>query len=109
MDATTGSRKGIAPAVAFLVSDNASFKSNASSANYSKRSHFTRRVLLLARTCLNVVTKLTPITSYLNAALHLDTLRAAGCDVIHEDSASGVSCAWRGLDRALVDLRAGDL
>jgi len=36
MDATTGSRKGIAPAVAFLVSDNASFKSNASSANYSK-------------------------------------------------------------------------
>jgi len=47
MDATTGSRKGIAPAVAFLVSNNASFKSNASSANYSIRSHFTRRVLLL--------------------------------------------------------------
>jgi len=41
-------------------------------------------------------------------ALQLDALHAAGCAVIHEDSASGALRSRPGLDRALVDLRAGD-
>jgi len=40
--------------------------------------------------------------------LQLDALRAAGCDVIREDSASGGSRSRPGLTRALDDLRAGD-
>ncbi len=43
-----------------------------------------------------------------NDALQLDALHAAGCAVIHEDSASGALRSRPGLDRALVDLRAGD-
>jgi DNA invertase Pin-like site-specific DNA recombinase len=41
-------------------------------------------------------------------ALQLDALQAAGCVVIHEDSASGALRSRPGLDSALVDLRAGD-
>ncbi len=41
-------------------------------------------------------------------ALQLDALRAAGCAVIHEDSASGASRSRSGLSRALEDLHAGD-
>lgn len=41
-------------------------------------------------------------------ALQLDALRAAGCTVIHEDSASGASRSRPGLDRALEDVAAGD-
>ncbi len=40
--------------------------------------------------------------------LQLDALRAAGCAVIHEDAASGVSQSRPGLRRALADLAAGD-
>lgn len=40
--------------------------------------------------------------------LQLDALRAAGCAVIHEDAASGVSRSRPGLSRALADLAAGD-
>jgi DNA invertase Pin-like site-specific DNA recombinase len=40
--------------------------------------------------------------------LQLDALRAAGCAVIHEDAASGVSRSRPGLGRALADLAAGD-
>jgi len=40
--------------------------------------------------------------------LQLDALRAAGCAVIHEDSASGASRSRPGLSRALEDLVAGD-
>jgi DNA invertase Pin-like site-specific DNA recombinase len=40
--------------------------------------------------------------------LQLDALRAAGCVVIHEDAASGVSRSRPGLRRALADLAAGD-
>jgi len=41
-------------------------------------------------------------------ALQLDALRAAGCDVIHEDSASGSARSRPGLDRALADVSPGD-
>ncbi len=41
-------------------------------------------------------------------ALQLDALRAAGCAVIHEDSASGGSRSRPGLHRALEDLCASD-
>ncbi len=41
-------------------------------------------------------------------ALQLDALRAAGCAVIHEDSASGASRSRPGLSRALEDLAADD-
>lgn len=41
-------------------------------------------------------------------ALQLDALRAAGCAVIHEDSASGASRSRPGLGRAIEDLVAGD-
>jgi len=41
-------------------------------------------------------------------ALQLDALRAAGCAVIHEDSASGASRSRPGLGRAIEDLIAGD-
>jgi DNA invertase Pin-like site-specific DNA recombinase len=40
--------------------------------------------------------------------LQLDALRAAGCVVIHEDSASGSSRSRPGLERALEDLAAGE-
>jgi hypothetical protein len=40
--------------------------------------------------------------------LQLDALRAAGCVVIDEDAASGVSRSRPGLSRALADLAAGD-
>jgi len=41
-------------------------------------------------------------------ALQLDALRAAGVDVVHEDSASGAARSRPGLSRAIEDLRAGD-
>lgn len=41
-------------------------------------------------------------------ALQLDALHAAGCAVIHEDSASGALRSRPGLDHALADLNAGD-
>ena len=41
------------------------------------------------------------------AALQLDALRAAGCAVIHEDSASGALRSRPGLDLALADVGAG--
>jgi len=41
-------------------------------------------------------------------ALQLDALRAAGCAVIHEDSASGALRSRPGLDLALADVWAGD-
>jgi DNA invertase Pin-like site-specific DNA recombinase len=41
-------------------------------------------------------------------ALQLDALRAAGVNVVHEDSASGRSRSRPGLTRALEDLHAGD-
>jgi DNA invertase Pin-like site-specific DNA recombinase len=41
-------------------------------------------------------------------ALQLDALRAAGCAVIHEDSASGALRSRPGLDLALADVGAGD-
>jgi DNA invertase Pin-like site-specific DNA recombinase len=41
-------------------------------------------------------------------ALQLDALRAAGCAVIHEDSASGASRSRPGLEHALADLKFGD-
>jgi len=41
-------------------------------------------------------------------ALQLDALRAAGCAVVHEDSASGASRSRPGLGRAIEDLVAGD-
>jgi DNA invertase Pin-like site-specific DNA recombinase len=41
-------------------------------------------------------------------ALQLDALYAAGCAIIHEDSASGALRSRPGLDRALADLHAGD-
>lgn len=41
-------------------------------------------------------------------ALQLDALRAAGCAVIHEDSASGAARSRPGLERAIEDLVAGD-
>jgi DNA invertase Pin-like site-specific DNA recombinase len=41
-------------------------------------------------------------------ALQLDALRAAGCAVIHEDSASGGSRSRAGLERALSDTVRGD-
>jgi DNA invertase Pin-like site-specific DNA recombinase len=40
--------------------------------------------------------------------MQLDALRAAGCEVIHEDSASGSSRSRPGLARAFDDLRRGD-
>jgi DNA invertase Pin-like site-specific DNA recombinase len=41
-------------------------------------------------------------------ALQLDALRAAGCTVIHEDSASGALRSPPGLDLALAEAGAGD-
>jgi len=41
-------------------------------------------------------------------ALQLDALHAAGCTIIHEDSVSGALRSRPRLDRALVDLHAGD-
>ena len=41
-------------------------------------------------------------------ALQLDALRAAGCEVIHEDSMSGSARSRPGLERALADVVAGD-
>jgi len=40
--------------------------------------------------------------------LQLDALRAAGCAVMHEDSASGAARSRPGLERAIEDLVAGD-
>jgi len=47
-------------------------------------------------------------TNEQTTALQLDALRAAGVDVVHEDSASGASRSRPGLGRAIEDLRAGD-
>jgi len=41
-------------------------------------------------------------------ALQLAALRAASCDVIHKDSASGGERSRPALEKALADLRAGD-
>jgi DNA invertase Pin-like site-specific DNA recombinase len=42
-------------------------------------------------------------------ALQLDALRAAGCEVIHEDKASGVLSGRKGLTHALKGCAAGDV
>jgi DNA invertase Pin-like site-specific DNA recombinase len=42
-------------------------------------------------------------------ALQLDALRAAGCETIHEDKASGVLNGRKGLDAALDGCAAGDV
>jgi DNA invertase Pin-like site-specific DNA recombinase len=47
-------------------------------------------------------------TDVQTTALQLDALRAAGCDVIHEDSASGSQRSRPGLERAIADLAPGD-
>jgi DNA invertase Pin-like site-specific DNA recombinase len=44
-----------------------------------------------------------------NLALQLDALRAAGCEVIHEDKASGVLTGRKGLAEALKGCAAGDV
>jgi len=41
-----------------------------------------------------------------NLALQLDALRGAGCEVIHEDKASGVLNGRKGLTEALKGLRS---
>ncbi len=41
-------------------------------------------------------------------ALQLNALRAAGCAVIQEDSASGAARSRPSLERSITDLRAGD-
>ena len=47
-------------------------------------------------------------TDVQTTALQLDALRAAGCAVIHEDSASGSLRSRPGLERAIADLVPGD-
>ena len=42
-------------------------------------------------------------------ALQLDALRAAGCEVVHEDKASGVLTGRKGLAEALKRCAAGDV
>src|SRR6476646_10157886 len=44
-----------------------------------------------------------------NLALQLDALRSAGCEVIHEDKASGVLTGRKGLTDALKRCAAGDV
>jgi DNA invertase Pin-like site-specific DNA recombinase len=44
-----------------------------------------------------------------NLALQLDALRSAGCEVIHEDKASGVLAGRKGLADALKRCAAGDV
>jgi DNA invertase Pin-like site-specific DNA recombinase len=44
-----------------------------------------------------------------NLALQLDALRAAGCEKIHEDKASGVLAGRKGLSEALKGCAAGDV
>jgi DNA invertase Pin-like site-specific DNA recombinase len=44
-----------------------------------------------------------------NLALQLDALRAAGCETIHEDKASGVLSGRKGLSEALKGCAAGDV
>jgi DNA invertase Pin-like site-specific DNA recombinase len=44
-----------------------------------------------------------------NLALQLDALRGAGCEVIHEDKASGVLNGRKGLTEALTGCAAGDV
>jgi DNA invertase Pin-like site-specific DNA recombinase len=44
-----------------------------------------------------------------NLALQLDALRSAGCEVIHEDKASGVLAGRKGLAEALKRCGAGDV
>jgi DNA invertase Pin-like site-specific DNA recombinase len=44
-----------------------------------------------------------------NLALQLDTLRSAGCQVVHEDKASGVLNGRKGLAEALKGCAAGDV
>jgi len=44
-----------------------------------------------------------------NLAMQLDALRAAGCEVIHEDKASGVLNGRKGLTQALKGCTAGDV
>src|SRR5438876_3064296 len=44
-----------------------------------------------------------------NLALQLDALRAAGCEVIHEDKSSGVLSGRKGLAEALKRCAAGDV
>jgi len=44
-----------------------------------------------------------------NLALQLDALRSAGCEVVHEDKASGVLHGRKGLAEALKGCAAGDV
>src|SRR5258708_18333526 len=44
-----------------------------------------------------------------NLAMQLDALRAAGCEKIHEDKASGVLAGRKGLSEALKGCAAGDV
>jgi DNA invertase Pin-like site-specific DNA recombinase len=44
-----------------------------------------------------------------NLALQLDALRSAGCEVVHEDKASGVLTGRKGLAEALTRCAAGDV
>ena len=44
-----------------------------------------------------------------NLALQIDALRAAGCEVIHEDKASGVLNGRKGMTEALKGCAAGDV
>ena len=44
-----------------------------------------------------------------NLALQLDALRAAGCEVVHEDKASGLLTGRKGLAEALKGCAAGDV
>src|SRR5689334_17578931 len=44
-----------------------------------------------------------------NLALQLDALRSAGCQVVHEDKASGVLTGRKGLAEALMRCAAGDV
>jgi DNA invertase Pin-like site-specific DNA recombinase len=44
-----------------------------------------------------------------NLALQLDALRSAGCEVVHEDKASGVLTGRKGLAEALKRCAAGDV
>ena len=44
-----------------------------------------------------------------NLALQLDALRSAGCEIVHEDKASGVLSGRKGLAAALDRCAAGDV
>ena len=44
-----------------------------------------------------------------NLALQLDALRGAGCELVHEDKASGVLADRKGLTEALKGCAAGDV